>query len=61
MAIDPVCGMTVDDNQATAKVEYQGVTYYFCSAGCHKEFGAHAEKYLAKKPDDGHGGHTRDD
>ena len=29
VAKDPVCGMTVDENKAAGKSEYQGRTYYF--------------------------------
>lgn len=46
MAKDPVCGMTVAEDQAAAKVEYRGQTYYFCSSGCHKAFTAEPAKYL---------------
>lgn len=60
MAIDPVCKMTVDPNKAAANAVVRDVTYYFCSSGCHKEFTAHPEKYLAEKQGGGHGGHTRD-
>lgn len=45
MAIDPVCEMTVEPRKAAAKVEYQGVTYYFCSDACHKVFTANLENY----------------
>jgi YHS domain-containing protein len=45
MTIDPVCGMKVDETKAAAKGDYQGVTYYFCSAHCHKTFTAAPEKY----------------
>ena len=31
MAIDPVCGMTVEENSAEVQEEYQGTTWYFCS------------------------------
>ena len=27
---DPVCGMTVDPQSASHKMEYEGKTYYFC-------------------------------
>lgn len=47
MATDPVCGMKVDEKQAAAKAEYQGTTFYFCSAGCHKAFTADQKKYLS--------------
>jgi len=29
MPIDPVCHMTVEEETAAAKAEYQGKTYYF--------------------------------
>jgi uncharacterized protein len=35
---DPVCGMSVDPNAATEHIEYMGVPYYFCSAGCRSTF-----------------------
>ncbi len=40
-ATDPVCGMTVDINQATAAgltVEHEGTSAYFCGRGCMLEF-----------------------
>ena len=37
-AIDPVCGMTVEVGSARHKVDHDGVTYYFCCAGCLKTF-----------------------
>ena len=43
---DPVCGMTVDPQQAAGSVTYQGETYYFCSKGCAAKFQADPEKYL---------------
>lgn len=57
MATDPVCGMKVDERQA-AKVEYQGVTYYFCSSGCHKTFAVDPAKYANHAQPHG-GGHKR--
>ena len=38
MAIDPVCPMKVDEKKAKYKSEYEGKTYYFCSAGCKADF-----------------------
>ena len=35
---DPVCGMLLEPAQATASLERDGVTYYFCAAGCRDEF-----------------------
>jgi YHS domain-containing protein len=48
MAIDPVCGMQVDEKSAAATYEYQGKTYYFCSPGCKASFAKEPEKYLHK-------------
>src|SRR5512132_3840956 len=38
MAIDPVCGMTVDEQKAPASAVYNGATYYFCAPGCKRTF-----------------------
>jgi YHS domain-containing protein len=45
-AIDPVCGMEVDEKTAAATSEYQGKTYYFCAPGCKAAFDKDPEKYL---------------
>jgi len=37
MAIDPICGMDVDEKTAL-NVEYEGKKYYFCSPGCRDKF-----------------------
>ena len=60
MAIDPVCGMEVDEKTAAAQTEYKGTTYYFCSQGCKLSFDRDPEKYLKQDPASGghpHGGH----
>ncbi|HET7010480.1 MAG TPA: YHS domain-containing protein [Anaerolineales bacterium] len=54
MAIDPICGMTVDEKTAQLKSEYQGQTYYFCSPGCKRTFDKEPQKYAGKSPS----GHT---
>ena len=33
MAVDPVCKMTVEENKAAGKSEYNGKTYYFLRRG----------------------------
>lgn len=48
MAIDPVCGMTVDPSMTKFKAVVSGQTYYFCSASCQQKFMAAPMKY---KPD----------
>jgi Cu+-exporting ATPase len=47
MAVDPVCGMTVDPARAAGRVDHNGTTYYFCSKGCAAKFTADPQKYLA--------------
>jgi P-type Cu+ transporter len=47
MAVDPVCGMTVDPARAAATVDHDGTTYYFCSKSCTAKFTADPQKYLS--------------
>src|SRR6185503_16945394 len=47
MAIDPVCGMTVDPEKAAGSHEHAGVRYFFCSGHCLARFKAEPEKFLA--------------
>lgn len=44
-ATDPVCGMSMDTQDAAATAEYQGQTYYFCSEACQQAFQDEPEKY----------------
>ncbi|MEK7763435.1 MAG: HAD-IC family P-type ATPase, partial [Nitrospirota bacterium] len=48
MAIDPICGMTVDPATAAGRLEYKGQTYYFCAISCLDRFRADPEKALSK-------------
>jgi xanthine dehydrogenase accessory factor len=43
---DPVCGMTVQIDPANHPYEHDGVTYYFCCAGCRKAFAKDPHAYL---------------
>ena len=45
--VDPVCGMEVDPETAMS-TEYQGKTYYFCSADCHQRFMENPAQYVPK-------------
>jgi putative ABC transport system ATP-binding protein len=38
MAIDPVCGMSLDKENAPAEASLNGRTFYFCANGCRDEF-----------------------
>jgi xanthine dehydrogenase accessory factor len=48
-ATDPVCGMTVATGKAGRPLEFDGVTYYFCSAGCRSEFESNPDSYARKE------------
>ena len=50
MAIDPVCGMTVDPARAAGVYQYKGTSYYFCNPSCLARFKANPESFL--KPSD---------
>ena len=48
-ALDPVCGMTVDIDEASSRnltAEHEGTTYYFCSRGCELDFEEDPGTYL---------------
>lgn len=44
MAIDPICGMSVEREKAPATLEHEGTTYYFCAKGCRDEFADNLKK-----------------
>lgn len=50
MAIDPVCGMTVEEEKAVATAVYNGTTYYFCAPGCKRRFEADPDTFLKTGP-----------
>ena len=43
--VDPVCGMKVLPEKATASVEHAGRTWYFCSQSCKTKFEADPHQY----------------
>jgi YHS domain-containing protein len=50
MAKDPVCGMDVNPEIATAQglsSEHDGETYYFCGKGCKLDFDDDPQKVFA--------------
>ncbi|MFO0995801.1 MAG: heavy metal translocating P-type ATPase [Alphaproteobacteria bacterium] len=49
-AKDPVCGMTVNPLKTPHSHAHQGVTHYFCGAGCLAKFRADPERYLGARP-----------
>lgn len=46
MAIDPVCGMDVNEKNPPAKTEYNGTVYYFCSHNCRNTFEEDPEEFV---------------
>jgi Cu2+-exporting ATPase len=46
MAIDPVCGMQVNEQAGKPTSEYAGRKYFFCCAGCKTKFEADPDKHL---------------
>ncbi|HTU05217.1 MAG TPA: XdhC family protein [Trebonia sp.] len=45
-ATDPVCGMTVTADASARPVTRDGVTYYFCCAGCRRTFEENPDAYV---------------
>ena len=50
MAIDPICGMTVDPAKAAGQYDHKGTTYYFCGTSCLERFRTDPDRALSKKP-----------
>lgn len=44
-ATDPICGMTVEVASARHQTTHDGVTYYFCCAGCKRAFEEDPDAY----------------
>jgi Cu+-exporting ATPase len=43
---DPVCGMEIEEQDATGTLEHEGTRHYFCSESCLEKFKAHPDHYL---------------
>ncbi len=59
MAIDPVCGMAVDEKTAQDRSEYAGQTYFFCSSICKSTFDQEHAKHAAQTAGEDGSGHSR--
>ncbi len=46
MPKDPVCGMEVNEEEAPARAQFEGQTYYFCCEACRKRFKDNPEEYV---------------
>jgi putative ABC transport system ATP-binding protein len=58
MVRDPVCGMSVEAQNAAATLIHGGQTFYFCSRGCSWEFQETPERF-AESPTSSGGGSRR--
>jgi YHS domain-containing protein len=56
IAIDPVCKMEVETENAEWTSEYKGTKYFFCAPGCKRSFDADPEAYLAADAGGEHAG-----
>jgi len=50
-AIDPVCGMVVDQQNSPLMFKYNDCLFYFCAESCRINFEKNPQKYLADKTD----------
>ena len=50
--VDPVCGMTLDDNMIYSAAQYDGKKIGFCNAGCATRFAENPKEYVAKISED---------
>jgi Cu+-exporting ATPase len=52
MAVDPVCGIHVDEKAAKPAEQYTSMygdqTFYFCSSDCKETFDGSPERYARK-------------
>ncbi|MCW5660022.1 MAG: heavy metal translocating P-type ATPase [Burkholderiaceae bacterium] len=48
--VDPVCGMSVDEAHAAARLQHAGKDYLFCSTHCLEKFKADPARYGASAP-----------
>ena len=47
MAIDPVCGMSVEESLNSNPVTHEHTTYYFCSWFCRRAFEMDPERFVS--------------
>ena len=49
MEKDPACGMIVKTDEAAARSEYQGKSYFFCSVTCKERFDRSPQTFTVKR------------
>ena len=48
--LDPVCGMTIEEEEAVGTHQHDGVTYYFCNPSCLERFKNDPKAFLELAP-----------
>jgi len=43
---DPLCGMEINHQSATATTAYHGQPFYFCSVECQQQYEQSPERYV---------------
>src|SRR5471030_1515287 len=44
--VDPVCGMTIEEEESVGTVDHDGVRYYFCAESCLERFRDNPAEFL---------------
>lgn len=47
MAIDPICGMSVEESPNSRPFVHRGTTYYFCSWFCRRAFEMDPDRFVS--------------
>lgn len=58
-AIDPICGMTVEESKAAATYAHHGKTYYFCNIRCKEKLEKDPEAALKQSAVEKHSAEDR--
>ena len=45
LAVDPVCQMSVDPENAAGRLMFEGTAFFFCALGCASAFARNPERY----------------
>jgi Cu+-exporting ATPase len=49
--LDPVCGMTIEEDDAVGSVDHDGVRYFFCHPSCVERFRENPSSFLTPAPE----------
>ena len=48
LAVDPVCGMSVERDIVAHRLDYRGASYFFCARGCMAEFALEPARFAQR-------------